>query len=221
MDEGWMGCSHSHQNMWDTAAEEGHEWAIGLEDDIMLAPGVTPDDAKRRVMEAMAKIGGSMDALCLAMSPIEIEKCNGMEGLVRVRRAFGMAGTVLPKSSFKKWSEVAAEAIRTRIPVDVVMLQAQRAGKVYGFFPPIFVQRPGFSDITRCEANYNQIEIGGSMIDKRTKTSAKRTDDTLKAESKDTTLSSSSNSSTRTAIILGSLSAAVILIAYVLLILLL
>lgn len=172
MSPGFMGCSHSHLKMWSAAEEAGHNWIFGLEDDIMLAPGVTPADAKRRIEQVMAKFGDTMDAMFLAMTPIKLEKVPGMDGVVRVRRSFGTAGALLPRKTFGTWTKVAKEAIRTEKPIDVTLLNTMnknRGMKVYGFFPPIFVQRPGFSDITNADSNYGYVEIEGRMLDEDTK----------------------------------------------------
>lgn len=167
-DPGYIGCAKSHLKAVRRAMRDAEgqveEFACILEDDLMI------HESAQHVHSAVERLvrhrGGynKFDAIHLAMTPIRLKRCTTPPG-ARVWFSYGLAGTLFHKSFLPKVEKVYAEAVRTRMQIDVAFAtHLQSTSRVYGFYPPVMRQRPGYSEIEKKHVDYEYLEVGGKMI---------------------------------------------------------
>lgn len=162
---GWKGCTRSHLKALRMArrdlasAPHGVDYACVLEDDLML--DVTPDEANAEIDRALAHVQHA-DALYLAMTPQRLDDISGR--LKRVRCSLGGAGTLYHRNALG-WAEHLVDASRAADEPHDLHLARHQAGKLlFGFFPPIMRQRPGYSSIEERHVDYGYLEKDGLML---------------------------------------------------------
>lgn len=171
-DPGYIGCAKSHLKAVQTAKQDiatkasatDGEFVCVLEDDLMTHD--TPDRVHSAVESLINHRGGydKFDAIHLAMTPIRIKKCTTPPS-VRVWKSYGLAGTLFHKAFLDQVEVVYSEAVRTRTQVDVMFsTKLQASNRVYGFYPPVMRQRPGYSEIEKKNVDYGYLEVDGRMI---------------------------------------------------------
>ena len=164
---GWQGCTLSHLKALRMAqrdlrqAPPGVDYACIVEDDLML--DVPAREANAQVDRAFARVAQA-DAIYLAMSPQQLDDFDGR--LKRVRCSLGGAGTIYHRDTLPRVEHLLDASRAAGVALDLYLAQQgfQARAKCFGFFPPIMVQRPGYSSIEEKNVDYGYIERDGAML---------------------------------------------------------
>lgn len=155
------GCTKAHLSAVKRAERECPADGLVLicEDDLM--PVKPLEDVKRELEQALEQ-RDTWTQLYWAMTP---QQLGDGDGLRQILVALGGAGTLMNRQGLAQRREALVTALRTDKPWDMVAASRQATlGTVYGFYPAIFRQAPGRSDIEGRDVDYAYLEVGGQML---------------------------------------------------------
>jgi glycosyl transferase family 25 len=158
----YSACTKSHLLAVKLAIDKSFNRVCILEDDFILH--ISPTEFNRSVGRAFTILGKNFDLLYLSMTPHVIKVHPKMSNLHKITSSLGTGAMIMNKSFLKKMKSIYEEALKKDIYVDVMIQKHQPAHKMFGFYPPISRQRPGFSDIENKHVDYEKLEMGSKMM---------------------------------------------------------
>lgn len=162
-DPPFRGCTRSHLAALRQAFRDPSvQVAAILEDDLELL--VEPREFRQLLKQALHHLGEQWDVLYWGMTPIRIRPTKIMPRLCRVFQALAMPGYLVHRRYWPTMERIYQTALDTMQPHDLVTQRYQNEGLWYGFYPPVFRQRPGFSDIEQKPVDYSYLEVEGQML---------------------------------------------------------
>ena len=161
---GFTGCTKSHINALSFAMIHDCKRVMICEDDFHVYSINFNEELNKAMKNQLIT-----STLMVAMTPIYLGPIIQDTNLRRVNQASGMCCYIVYKSYFEKLLSIFQEALVVNKPHDMLTQTKQNRDYWYGFFPPIAVQRPGFSDIENKNVDYSYLEVQGQMIQTKRK----------------------------------------------------
>jgi glycosyl transferase family 25 len=158
----YSACTKSHILAVQFAIGKSFNRVCILEDDFMIH--VSPRKFNWSVDRAFTVLGKKFDLLYLSMTPYVIKVHPKMSNLHKITGSLGTGAMIMNKSFLNKMKNIYEEALKKDICVDLMIQKHQPTHKMFGFYPPISRQRPGFSDIENKHVDYEKFEMGSRMM---------------------------------------------------------
>jgi hypothetical protein len=160
---GYTGCTKSHLTAVNFAMMFNVKNVCIMEDDIQV--NIDPSKIHTKTSSLLQEIEGNYDVLYLAMTPIRLQTTSTeTDSAYRVLQALAMPAMIISRRYLPKLAAMYTEALKTSTPHDLITQKYQEHDNWFGFFPPLIIQRPGFSDIEKRQVDYRQLEVDGQML---------------------------------------------------------
>jgi hypothetical protein len=156
-DSPYRGCTLSHIKALKLAKEKRYNKICLFEDDFMV--NVSVGKFNGMINQSLRY---HQTVTMMACTPIRFEKITKRVGWIK--QALAMPALIISFSYYDELLRIYQQAIELNTPHDMLTQKYQERDKWVGFYPPISIQRPGYSDIEKKYQDYYDFEVNGSML---------------------------------------------------------